>query len=494
MAFVPDPLLGYFHAVPRLLPRGGSTSNFIGRVALDSDYFGAIFLQLGALAAWGVLAFLVFSIAYIGAVTCCRRSSPPTSCCCLCRRTCFGLLSIGMLGPLIAALALFASWRTGVDDAISAAQRLSNVISGAASTVNFGLVPAETQLQAIAASLAQNAASAPDPLPTLTAAFSTSVSAALATTTALGASLSDADSFFTRELNLAGNWSGKVPRVNVDEVKNGLSTGVWALLGVSLGWLLVMMTTLTPTRTSAACFRCTSPIAIALGGALPALAGVLYAIALVGSDFCAASAASAGALLNYTNAPAFAANTLVFYATCVPGAPGAPGGTPPEGATAAIAALTDALNVVAALNTSAALVNVTSLQGLLGDATYSIGVANASAAALLGAVQCAPVQALWLGILTPACNTALVGVARTALLAIPSAIAITLLLCFGASICRFHAGDGGGSDAGAEGGLEGARFGYKGRRASEAVEWGATAKYAPKYTTTQYEKGYGTYS
>ncbi len=397
-----------------------------------------------------------------------------------------------MLGPVIGALALVGGWRTGVDDALSSAQGLSTLLSGAAATVNGPLVAAEAQLVATANALATAAASTLEAVEA--AAFRDSVASALATTTALGASVSDANSFLARELNLAGNWSGRVPRVNVGEVRNGLSTGVWVLLGVGVGWLLIMMTTLTPSRASAVCFRLTSPLALALGVALPVLAGALYGVALLGADFCAAPSTSISALLNYTNAPTFAADTIVFYATCVAGA-GAPGSTPLAGATAAIAALANARDAVAALNASVASdpsPGAPALLPILGDATYSIGLANASALALQGAVECAPVQRLWLGILTPMCNTALVGAARTTFLVLASAAAMTVLLCFGASLCQFHAGDAAGSAPGPrDDGLEGVRFGYQGRRASEAVEWGATAHVA-KYSTTPYERSYGT--
>jgi len=491
-SFVPDTILQLFHGIPRLNPSGGTAPSSFGALSLNAPYVQAVLLQTGFFAAWAGACGLLFTIAFIAAVTCCRSYKAPASCLCRCRRSCFALLTLAMMGPVIAALVLTAGWRRGVDDALSAAQRISGVLTGAAVTVNSPLVAAESQLAATAAALEAAAAGVPS-VAAGAAAFRASADSALATTQALGASLADASAFIARELNLAGNFSGRVPSVNLDEVRSGLSTGTWALLGAGLLWLLIMLATQAPTRASAACFRFTSPAAIALGAALPALAGALYGGALVGADFCAAPAESASSLLNFSSAPSFAASTVVFYATCVAGAGGAPGGTPPGGAAAALAALSDAQAAVAGLNASVAAdggAPALALLPLLGDASFAIGLANASASELQAAVACAPVQAAWLDVLAAGCNVALAGVARTALVVIPAALAMTLLLCFGVSLCRFHAGDAAGSEPGPrDDGLEGVRFGY-GRR-GEPVEWGAT-NHVAKYSTTAYERSYGT--
>ena len=495
-SFTPSQILTFFHNIPRATVSGEKApSSFPSDLtSITAPYFQAILLQSGSLVAWGALSCLIFAAALLSAALCCRSSKPPTGCCCRARRACFALWTLAMLGPIIAGLATFPSWRTGVDGALSAAQGFSNAVAAASATVSGPLAAAQGALQGQAANLAFQAQATSVAAAAVT--FNATISDALATTATLSASLAQASAFLTTQLSRANDASAVFPNVDLAQLRNGLSTGTWAVIGSGLAWLVFMFLTLSNSRCAALCFRTTAPVAWALGALLPALAGLLFGLSLLGSDACVAPAAAASSLLNYTNAPTFAAGSVIFYATCTPGGV-APGGTPAGGAAAAITAMNGAWDAVTALNASVASDGTTpalALLPLLGDISASIVAANGSAGVLAAAVACAPLQTLWLSLLGGLCNEAVAGVANTAFPCIASALAMTVLLCIAVSLCKFHGGDVVVGDEGGRGAVETTsmlRFGYRGGGAMQ--EWGGTGGgRAPKYATTRYERDYGT--
>jgi hypothetical protein len=205
---------------------------------------------------------------------------------------------------------------------------------------------------------------------------------------------------------------------------------VWAALGALAGWLLVHLVLLSPTKATACLFRLSTTCTLLLGAALPALAGVLYAIALVGADACVAPVATLTGLLNSTAAgigSPLAASTLAYFATCASGAPAAPGSS--SGASAQVAAASAALALataqVSSLNATVLLdPALLPLTPALGSITGDIASANATIAALTGTtLACSPVSAMYTALLTALCGGAVNGIALTFLPVVVASVA-----------------------------------------------------------------------
>ena len=452
MSYTPSPLLDWFHRVPRYDYNLRSVpSQLDGGVSATNPYILGVAMQGGGLVAFGILMFLVFGIALAVSRLCCRSSKAGRGVCCCCRPTCYSVLSLLTCICVAAAMYLFSTWRSGLTDVISALKAFSGVLSSAAAALSGPLTATLTALstdtQALqAACLALNQTCTTD-LQASIATVLSQVQSTQATVSSASSTLSSSASGFTRSLGLASDSSFRL-----DAIQAGLDQWVWVVLGVVIGWLLLHLVTLLPSKATACLFRLSTVCTLLLALAVPVLAGALYAVAMVGADVCVAPTASVTRLLNNT-AP-LAASSFAFYATCTS-----------SSSSSADSSSGDALSQVAAassglLTARAQLLalNASVQQGItLGGAQLAtlyapidaisadLDAANATVLSLSSTtLGCAPVSSIYYALLNALCGKAVTGVAETFFPIVLASVLFFLILCYAVSLCAHHAGDGGG--------------------------------------------------
>ncbi len=291
-------------------------------------------------------------------------------------------------------------------------------LSTQSTTVNGPLITSLASATAAATALsAAAAATSSSSLVAAAAALSDTLASAAASAATLGATLGTASTTLAARLCLA-----RSPGCPVDAAtaRNTVAYGVWAVLGGGVGVAIIHGVFLCKNRAAACCFRCTAPLMLAVGVLTPILGAAFYAVALAGSDACGDPAAALAGIVNGTSP--LAAATIAYSAAC--GVPGA--AVPPAGAlalaAAAAAALGDpsagALAQLAAFNASVASSGASpaeqqALLGPLGDLTWALGRANASAAALAAAVGCAPTATVFFALANGLCTGGVSGAIKT---------------------------------------------------------------------------------
>ena len=461
MSYTPDALLTFFHSVPRYDQNLRPAPNaFDASLSPTSPYLVGVYMQAGGFVALGAIVLLLFTVLLAGARLCCRSAKPATSCCCCCRRVSYCLISLVSCALVSGAMYIFSTWRSGITASVSSLRAFSGVLGAAAGAVSGPLAASMTALSADAGALvaACSANSCDASVPGLLAGVTevqTQAQSTLGTVTDLGATLTSAAASTLRSLGLAADSS-----FSLDNIAGAVDKWAWVTLGVLAGWLLIHLTTLSPTRGSACLFRASTAVTLLVGVALPALAGGLYAVTLVGSDVCVAPADSITRLLNATaGVDPLAANTFAYYASCASaGGGGVGGGDASSRVAGASAALGSATGRVAELNATLLAAQgafpalATALLPILGSITGDIAASNATIAALAGStLACAPVSGIYFALLGALCGQAVRGVALSFIPLAAASIAMLLLLSYAVALCANHPGDSApGGDASAE--------------------------------------------
>lgn len=494
--YTPSALLQWFSRVPRFDAQLRASTSTLELSPLNNPYLQGIAMQAGGLLAMGAIVLLGFGVALAVSRLCCRTAKSAGGCCCCCRPVSYCLLSLVAFGCVGGALYLFSTWRGGVTDAIAALKGFSGVLGSASGTVSGPLVGSLASLSANADSLASACAAAGGACSSQLPAISdvqAQASSTLASVTALGATLASAAAGFQRSLGL----SADAP-FQLDAIKSAVEQYVFIGLGVAAGWLLVHLAALSPTKATACAFRASTVCTLLLSAGLPVLAGVLYAVALVGSDVCVAPASTLVRLLNTTGASSpLAASTFAYYTTCSAGGSGGGGGGGDASSqiSSASSALAQATSSVASLNASLGAGDpglAAALAPLLASITGDLVGANASVALLSGStLACAPVSGIYNSLLNALCGTAVTGVAETFIPTVVASITVVFLLCYAVSLCANHPGDGPPVDEDAEAKRIKGSWGGDGFRASPGGvnEWGSGARRNPSYgATSRYER------
>ena len=499
-SYSPSALLTWFHSVPRydyqLKPAPSAldiSNNF------QNPYIYGIAMQAGGLFALGIIVFLLFGVALSVARMCCRTDKVGAGgCCCCCRQLSYCTLSLIAAGCVGGALYLFTAWRSGLGDTLTALTGFSSVLSSASGLVSGPLVDSLTLLSSDVGALATACAGA-GPLCAAQLPAVTTVQAQAASTltdvTTLGTTLASAAQGFQRSLGLAADSS-----FSLSALKTEVEKYVLISLGVVVGWLVVHLVALSPTKPTACLFRASTVLTLLLGTAVPILAGGMYAVALLGSDVCVAPSASIVRLLNSTGASSpLAANTFAYYTTCAGGS-GSGSGSGGD-ASAQVASASSALALATArvqdLNASLAppagdATLWAAVSGIMGSITFRIAAANATVQTLsTSTLACAPVAAIYTSLLNALCGTAVTGIAQSFIPIVVASIALVFLLCYAVTLCANHPGDAPPSDESAEL-IKGVAWGGGEFKPSPSVgDWGSGArKKNPAYgtQTSRYER------
>jgi len=471
----------------------------------NSPYLQGVLGQVGGLVLFGILLFLLFGIALVITRLCCRSDKPSTGWCCCCRRVSYCTLSLLASGCVGVALFLFSTWRTGLSDTIGSLRAFSGVLSSASATVNGLAAGPLTALVSDAGALrgtcqTQNCDGLAPGLQAAVNALSSQASSTKDSVDSLGSSLASSSAEFLRDLGLASD-----SKFNLDQIKNSVDLGGWVVLGVLAGWLLLHLSTLSPTKTSACMFRFSTVCTLLASSAVAVLAALFYGVALVGSDVCVAPSAGISRLLNSTSSSnALAANTFAYYASCTDG------GAPSTGfdAAAQVAAAGSALGNAAA---QVALLNATVLAGVqpinatlanilfnsLGAITFDLAACNASVVSLATTtLACGNVNSIYNALLNALCGKAIDGAAQTFVPVVVASALLFFLLCYALALCAHHPGDHSDYEE-KEALIVGAAWGNDGsfvpspsnKSKGAAQEWGAGSKKNPSYgSVSRYER------
>ena len=496
--YSPSALLTWFHSVPRydyqLKPAPAAldvSNNF------QNPYIYGIAMQAGGLFALGAIVLLLFGVALSVARMCCRTDKAGAGgCCCCCRQLSYCTLSLIAAACVGGALYLFTAWRSGLGDTLTALTGFSSVLSSASGLVSGPLVDSLTLLSSDVGALATACAGAGPlcaaQLPAVTTVQAQAAST-LADVTTLGTTLASAATGFQRSLGLAADSS-----FSLGALKTEVEKYVLISLGVVVGWLVVHLVALSPTKPTACLFRFSTVLTLLLGTAVPVLAGGMYAVALLGSDVCVAPSDSIVRLLNSTGGSSpLAASTFAYFSTCAAGGSGSGGDASAQVASAS-SALALATARVQDLNASLAppLGDATlwaAVSGIMGSITFRIASANATVQTLsTTTLACAPVAAIYTSLLNALCGTAITGIAQSFIPIVVAAIALVFLLCYAVTLCANHPGDDPPSDESAEL-IKGVAWGGEFKASPSVGDWGSSGarkKHNPAYgtQTSRYER------
>jgi hypothetical protein len=302
-------------------------------------------------------------------------------------------------------------FNNGMSSTLGAINAFSSLVSSSSARVNGPLLDAVNAAKGATDRLVAAASTAGDPL-VLSAAqdVAAAMAASVTATQSLGLTLSSGRDALSSALCLVK--SSSCP-VDASTARLYVSYGVWAILGGGAAAALIHGVFLMKNRCAALVFRCTAPCMLIVGVLTPLLGAAFFAVALAGSDFCVAPAASLSSVLNVTS-PLVSA-TLSYAAACgvAGGAPVAPVGASAQ-AVSAVDSLQAAIAKIYALNATVASSPV--FNGLLiplGDITYSLRLANASASSLAADVSCAPTATIYFSLLNGVCTGAVSSAAKT---------------------------------------------------------------------------------
>jgi hypothetical protein len=370
---------------------------------------------------------------------------------CSCSGKVFYLLACVLLCTAVsAAMWYVADFDAGTKELVQGVQGFTSLLTATAATVSGPLSLSASALNATAVSLVEAAAAAGLPAVQADAqSFADAASAALVASQTLGIFLSDTAGKINADFPLdaaavAAAAGGTTHQIRLDLAQAGLSTGAWALLGGCMGWVLLNAVLLLSNKCAARLFKACSCLTLIVGTLLLALAGILYVPVLMGSDVCVGPSAAVSRVLNETSGPtaATAADTWAYYSACGADASLAPTGAFAQAASstaqmASAAAFLDAVNATA--NSDPVL--YAPILPLLSDASSQLAATNASLVAVVGAVGCAPVSALYGEVVDGLCTGAVLAIIRMFLALVAAAGAFLFVLVASACLIFHHPGD-----------------------------------------------------
>lgn len=413
-------------------------------------------LQAGAFATVAGVSFILFTVVYILGCCCCsgKVSGKAASCRGLgCAGGVYLFTSALLLASSLTAVLYTVKFDDGGSTFLGAFEQLTGLL---VNTTN--LLP---PLIASSASLSSTAALTYTEAQALGASQSilngildiqndaTGVAQGTAT---LYSSLNDTISSLQSGLRTEGDGDVFHPStpsndINAGSVDRGAFRLAIGIAGVALTWAVFSACVLAPNRVSACLFKATSCLSILITTLFLLATGVLYALALFGSDICIDPAGSLITVLNATSADVVATESVRYYSTCAVLNPPVP--VPPMGLLAQAISVRDGFQAaVIAINAFNASVSADpSLQPLLPlvvDVSNNASVAVVASQAITDGIACTPVANVWNTFTAALCQRFVLSIAQTFLCFCGASAMMLVMLCAGARINCAHPGSAGG--------------------------------------------------
>lgn len=450
------------------LPRYGASSGgqlstapsvFDPDISSGSAYWSGISTGALALASLGAIATLFFASVYT--VACCRRPkhrarlvapSRPGACATACGRCHTGAARVGyglgvffaVIGAVVAA-SQAAGFQSAASGSVSAVLSLRDIVLGANNTITgpVGLAAGVTSLGADASALfnaAQDAGASTDVLQLLS-----TVTASVGTVSVnVGKASAQVNTGASSVQDVWGSVSDNVPggTAALPNTVVGLVAGLGAAAAVAG---LITYLSLRASKCASACFRILiAPALVVAVGVLLAASGGLAAISMVGSDVCAAPNAAVAGLLfiptnQYTPLDPALLPTVVYYLN------GDCAGMPPAGSAGEFiatsqAALASATSLVA-VNVTAAVASLPSLQPYVASLALDLATVNANLTSLASELACASVSGVYASLLSALCGSAMPAFVAVWAAFLLASFGALVAACSGMRLVASHPGD-----------------------------------------------------
>jgi hypothetical protein len=458
--YIPDPLIDFFHAIPRFALMGDAvpTNSF----SPDMTYLqGAIFPAAGIIAL-AIIALILYTLAYIcGCCACacckCRRKRDPALYQNGWRKKCgtprafafFALINIALILSVIGYLGRFAdgiqTLADAADDFIGVLSTSGDLLSSSSSVTVGGVSISSVATSTTSAASAANSAittcnsQCAQAVDQILQAVKDGANTASSTASSIGGILS----------NLAGALGDARAGVDVESLKSQATMAGYAVLGLlALMLTAFSLSALGKNRVASCFFKILAPFNILLITLLIILAGVYYALGIIGADVCAAPA---NTLLTLTDSAGMGsglpAETLRYYLQCGPNPATAPGGAY-KLIFDNVATVEGAAQQVTSLKTQIdATPNDPAFHGL-GATTYpatmAAGMNNAKTALTAlkdTALACSSIDPIISQIFEGLCNDGIATIIGMFRILIAASVLLIIQLGIGVDVCCFHPGD-----------------------------------------------------
>lgn len=325
--YVPDPLIVFFHSIPRfaLVGDGVPTNTF----STDLIYFQGALFPAGGIFALAILSLIIYTLAYIcGCCACqcckCRRKRNPKDYETGCKKRfgpskAFGLFALLNVALILSVIGYLGHFSRGLENMVGALDDFTGVLKTASTTmlsISTSCTAAAGNANTAHTTCTTTSPNCANAVTTILDAANNGASTAGTTASSVGAILHD----------LAKTLEDTRSQIDVEAIKGQITMAGYAILGILCFVLTVFSISVCKNRLVSCIFKILAPINIILVFLVILLSGAFYAFGIIGSDVCAAPADTLITLVSSVGATGMPAETLTYYLTCGPDPATAPAG------------------------------------------------------------------------------------------------------------------------------------------------------------------------